>query len=99
MIERLRQAGLHFTARESAVEEVDQIFDGQTWCVTGSLQHFKPRERAMDEVKRRGGRVVSTVTGQTTHLLKGENPGSKLSKALGLNVQVVDEEEFLKLIG
>ena len=99
MMERLRKAGLHFTAEEAAVEGVDRIFEGQSWCVTGSFQHFKPRERAMDEVKRRGGRVVSTVTGHTTHLLKGENPGSKLDRALGLNVRVVDEEEFLKLIG
>jgi DNA ligase (NAD+) len=99
MIERLRQAGLHFSAEKAAAEDGDRIFEGQTWCVTGSFHHFKPRERAMDEVKRRGGRVVSTVTGQTTHLLKGENPGSKLDKALGLKIRVVGEEEFLKLIG
>jgi DNA ligase (NAD+) len=99
MIERLRKAGLNFTAEGSKGEEYPRTFEGQVWCVTGSFQHFKPRELAMEEVKRRGGRVVSTVTKSTTHLLAGENPGSKLEKALKIKIRIVDEEEFLKLIG
>jgi DNA ligase (NAD+) len=66
--------------------------------VTGSFEHFKPRERAIDEVKRHGGRVVSNVTGGTTHLLVGEKPGSKLEKATKFGAVIVHEEEFLKLM-
>ena len=52
----------------------------------------------MEEVKRRGGRVVSSVTGSTSHLLVGDNPGSKYEKARKLGTALVYEEDFLKLI-
>lgn len=80
-------------------EHLPQVCAGQTWCVTGSFKHFKPRDLAMEEVKKRGGRVVSSVTGAVTHLLAGEAPGSKLDKAKSLGIRIVTEEEFLKMLG
>jgi DNA ligase (NAD+) len=102
-IQGLRSAGLTF--REEAPGPTEEVaagagpFAGQTWCVTGSFERFKPRELAMEEVKRRGGRVVSSVTSRTTHLLAGAAAGSKLEKARELGVTVVSEEEFLRLLG
>ncbi len=80
-------------------EHLPQVFEGQTWCVTGSFKSFKPRDRAMEEVKKRGGRVVSSVTGAVTHLLAGEAPGSKLEKAKALGIRIVTEDEFLRMLG
>jgi DNA ligase (NAD+) len=97
-IERLREAGLNFQAGEKPAESLPSLFEGQVWCVTGSFDHFAPRDRAMDEVKKRGGRVTSSVTGRTTHLLAGRNPGSKLDRARELGVTVVSEEEFLRMV-
>jgi DNA ligase (NAD+) len=98
-IEALRAAGLSFSEEIPAERErLPRSFSGQTWCVTGSFEHFKPRELAMEEVKRRGGRVTSSVTTKTTHLLAGPGGGSKLEKARELGVQVVDEAEFLKML-
>ena len=73
--------------------------NGQTWCVTGSFESFKPRDKAMDEVKKRGGKVTSSVSSKTTHLLAGPGAGSKLKKAQDLGITIVDEAEFLRLIG
>jgi len=98
MIDRLREAGLQFAEREKGPLP-EPVFAGQTWCVTGSFDNFKPRERAMDEVRKRGGRVTSAVTGKTTHLLAGMNPGSKLEKARDLGTEVVGEEDFLSMLG
>ena len=98
-IERLREAGLNFVeeAGESLPAE-EQIFAGQSWCVTGSFERWKPREQAMEEVKRRGGSVVSSVSAKTTHLLAGPGGGSKLEKARALGVKIVSEEEFNALL-
>jgi DNA ligase (NAD+) len=74
---------------------LSQEFEGEVWCVTGTFKRFKPRELAMEEVKRRGGKVTSSVTGNTTHLLAGENPGSKLEKARQLGTTIVSEEAFI----
>jgi len=96
MIQRLKEAGLCFVEESGGAEEtLKQVFEGEVWCVTGSFEHFTPREKAMEEVKKRGGRVTSSVTGKTTHLLVGENPGSKLQKAKILHTKIVTEKEFL----
>jgi DNA ligase (NAD+) len=94
-IRRLAQAGLSMRAAPQGEKESPQVFAGEVWCVTGSFEHFTPRERAMEEVKKGGGRVVSSVTGATTHLLVGENPGSKLEKAKQLGITLVSEKAFL----
>ncbi|WP_037548643.1 NAD-dependent DNA ligase LigA [Spirochaeta lutea] len=103
LVARLREAGLQFSQSpedglDSRDSRLPQIFDGQSWCVTGSFEQFKPRDLAMTEVKKRGGTVVSDVSGKTTHLLAGEKAGSKLKKAQNLGVQVVTEKEFLDLL-
>ncbi len=99
-IQRLREAGVQM--RESPREKADglaQIFTGQTWCVTGSFESFSPREKAMEEVQRRGGRVTTSVSAKTTHLLAGTSAGSKLAKAHSLGVTIVSEAEFRSLLG
>ena len=42
--------------------------------------------------------MAESVTSRTTHLLVGENPGSKLEKAKKLELQILTEHEFLKLL-
>ncbi|MCB1309113.1 MAG: NAD-dependent DNA ligase LigA, partial [Leptospiraceae bacterium] len=101
IIERLRRAGLQMAAEKKPGHDAapaDQIFAGQTWCVTGSFESFKPRDLAMDEIKARGGKTVGSVSSRTTHLLAGESAGSKLDKARELGVQVVSEVEFKRLL-
>jgi DNA ligase (NAD+) len=99
-IRRLREAGLQFSeAPRSRPASASGVFAGQVWCVTGSFESFSPREKAMEEVETRGGRVTSSVTSKTTHLLAGQNPGSKLEKARALGIRVVSEKEFLGLLG
>jgi len=98
-IRQLRDAGLQFEQEKAATDNLpDQIFSGQVWCVTGSFINFTPRSKAMDAVKLRGGRIVTSVTGSTTHLLAGTGAGSKLKKAVSLNVAVVTEDEFIEIL-
>jgi DNA ligase (NAD+) len=100
MIDRLRRAGLRFSVDDGALsEELEKIFEGETWCVTGSFEHFTPREKAMEVVKKHGGKVVSSISSKTTHLLAGANPGSKLTKARNQGTTIVSEEEFFKRLG
>ncbi|MFP4266687.1 MAG: NAD-dependent DNA ligase LigA [Spirochaetaceae bacterium] len=99
-IEGLKKAGLNFYVQPGEEpDRDDSSFLGQSWCVTGSFTHFNPRKKALEEIEARGGKTVSQVTGKTTHLLAGENAGSKLKKARELGVEVVSEEEFLRRLG
>ncbi|MCQ2604008.1 MAG: NAD-dependent DNA ligase LigA [Spirochaetia bacterium] len=98
-IRMLRDAGLKFAqVSVPGVPQISDSFHGQSWCITGSFVNFRPRTLAGKEIEARGGRVVTSVSGKTTHLLAGMEPGSKLEKALANNVTVVSEEEFLELL-
>lgn len=97
-IGQLRDCGLQFTQQEQE-NSLDQIFAGQVWAVTGSFEHFNPRSLALKELEKRGARTVSSITGKTTHLLLGTGGGSKRKTAEELGVRIVDEKEFMELLG
>lgn len=97
-IGQLRDCGLQFTQQEQE-NSLEQIFAGQVWAVTGSFEHFNPRSLALKELEKRGARTVSSITGKTTHLLLGTGGGSKRKTAEELGVRIVDEKEFMELLG
>jgi DNA ligase (NAD+) len=99
LIEDLRKAGLRMQDEKDEGPVLEQIFKGQSWCVTGSFENFNPRSKAMDEIKRRGGTEVSGVSRKTSCLLAGSGAGSKMEKAREFGVRIVTEEEFLRMIG
>lgn len=101
LLNSLEESGLCMddSLSEAPRASEDQIFAGQSWCVTGTFEHFQPREKAMEEIKKRGGSEVSSVSRKTTCLLAGKNAGSKLAKAAEYGVRIVNEDEFLAMIG
>ncbi len=70
---------------------------GKTFVVTGTLEHFS-RQEAQEAIRRAGAKASSSVSKKTDFVLAGENPGSKLAKALKLGVQVINEQEFMGMI-
>ena len=72
-------------------------FDGMTFCVTGTLS--ESRKSIQARIKAAGGKVVSSVSGNLSVLVAGENAGSKLAKAQKLAVTIWNENELLAAIG
>ena len=91
---RLKECGLNTASKESDNELISNVLEGQSWCVTGSIEGYKNPDLAMEEIKKRGGRVVSGVSKKTTHLLVGSNPGSKLQKATTFGTILIKDTEF-----
>jgi len=71
---------------------------GKSIVVTGGLEHFS-RRAIKEKIQALGGRVTSSVSSKTDFVLAGEDPGSKLEKARDLELEVLDEAQFLDLIG
>jgi DNA ligase (NAD+) len=64
---------------------------------TGSLENLS-RERAKALAKTKGFKIASSVTSKLDYLVIGEKSGSKLKKAKEMNIKIINEVEFLKLI-
>ncbi len=92
IIEDLRQLGVRMDVGEEAVE-VPQTLAGKIVVVTGTLRNYS-RDEIEAVIARHGGRPTSSVSGKTSFVVAGENPGSKLEKARQLGIPVLTEEEF-----
>ncbi len=73
------------------------IFSNEKFVLTGSLMDFT-RDEASAIIEKLGGEVTSSVSTKTTAVLVGENPGSKLNKAISLGIKIIDEETFKNLV-
>jgi DNA ligase (NAD+) len=69
---------------------------GKTFVLTGTLPK-RSRADAEAIIKERGGKVTTSVSKQTSFVLAGEEPGSKLEKAQKLGIPVIDETEFERI--
>lgn len=71
--------------------------EGLTFVLTGTLS--KPRNEIKESLERRGAKVTGSVSKNTDAVLAGENPGSKVDKAVSLGVEIVNEAEFYEKWG
>lgn len=94
-IEKLKIAGVN--VKGSKKEILDGRFLGMTFVLTGTLPTYT-RQEAQDIIESFGGKASGSVSKKTTYVLAGEEAGSKLDKAISLGVNVIDEEEFKKMI-
>jgi DNA ligase (NAD+) len=97
LIERLRSAGVRL-ADEHGEDAATGPLEGLSIVLTGGLSVLT-REEATAAAEDAGARVTSSVSKKTSFVVAGENPGTKLTKAESLGVEVIDEREFLKRIG
>ena len=65
--------------------------------MTGGLENYS-RNEASDIIRKLGGETVSSVSKNTDIVLVGSDAGSKLDKAKALNIKIINEEEFMKII-
>ncbi len=94
IVDRLGRYGLNLEAEQTKM--ASKLLEGKTFVLTGSLPSFT-RKEATELIEESGGKVTSSVSGNTDFVLAGENPGSKRDKAVGLGVKIIDEEKFEKM--
>lgn len=98
LIDRLKAAGVEMESSASAAAMLDERFMGKTFVLTGKLEKYT-RDEAAKLIEDRGGRVSSSVSKKTDFVVAGEDAGSKLTKAEGLGVSVLNENEFESMLG
>lgn len=100
VIEELQNAGViwpEFDPSHGKSKQQDLPFNGVVFVVTGILSSLS-RDQLKAQLQSLGAKVASSVSKNTDYLVAGEKAGSKLAKALGLGVAVLDEEQALSMI-
>jgi DNA ligase (NAD+) len=98
VLEKLEAAGVWPTASSVVNGSSSGPLTGMTFVVTGTLPTFN-REGVKEFIEQHGGKVTDSVSRNTSYLVLGEAPGSKLQKALTLGVKVIGEADLIKLVG
>jgi DNA ligase (NAD+) len=97
LIDRLARAGVRMEQAAPAARSVSTSLQGRTFVLTGTLESMS-RDAAAERIAEHGGKVVGSVSRNTSWLVAGRDPGTKLDKARTLGVAVLDEAAFLALI-
>ncbi|MCK4886699.1 MAG: NAD-dependent DNA ligase LigA [Planctomycetes bacterium] len=95
IIDELLAAGVK--AEHESMRKSD-VLVGKTIVVTGTLETMT-RDQAKQAIVEAGGKVSSSVSKKTDYVLAGKEAGSKLDKAVALGVTVIDEQQFIEMIG
>ena len=89
------------TFAEESANDREQIFEGKTFVVTGSLNHFTNRKELQSLIESLGGKVTGSVSAKTDYLINNDvtSNSSKNKTAKSLGIPIISEEEFLELEG
>ncbi len=100
IVERLRAAGLTMAMPErTEAEAAGDALQGKTFVISGVFEHHS-RDEYKAMIESNGGRNAGSISKKTDFVLAGANMGpSKLEKAQKLGVPIIDENEFLSMIG
>ena len=97
LVDKLRVAGVRLVDERTVPDRTSKTLEGVTLVLTGGLDTVS-REEATAMAHAAGARVASSVSGKTTFVVAGRDPGTKLAKAETLGVDVIDEDTFLRLL-
>ncbi|PWY55914.1 DNA ligase [Legionella qingyii] len=98
VIEDLLALGIHWPKVEKKKVNKEHLLFGKTLVLTGTLSSMG-REEAKTKLLALGAKVSGSVSSKTDYVVAGSEAGSKLDKANDLGIAVLDEGQFLELLG
>jgi DNA ligase (NAD+) len=98
IINKLKQKGLKFELSEDQLSEKTDKLAGLTFVISGVFSKYS-RDELKNMIENNGGKNVGSISAKTSFLLAGENMGpAKFEKAEKLEIKIINEDEFLKML-
>ena len=98
IVDRLKSYGIQFELIENVNPNATTILSGKTFVVSGVFEQFS-RDELKKAIEDNGGKIGSSISAKTDFVIAGANMGpAKLDKALKLNIAIISETDFLKMI-
>lgn len=99
IVNRLKAAGLQFVVEEKQASDKEQVLAGKSFVVSGVFEHYS-RDGIKETIEAYGGKNVSSISSKTDFVLAGDKMGpEKRKKAESLNIPIITEADFEKMIG
>jgi len=78
----------------------NNILNDKTFVITGSIETFNNRDELVEFIENNGGKVVKAISNNVDYLINNDinSTSSKNKKAKELNISIISEEEFMKLL-
>jgi DNA ligase (NAD+) len=98
IINTLKYYGLQFKLVDNNNEYSSKILTGKSIVISGIFDNYS-RDELKKLIEVNGGKISSSISKKTSFILAGSNMGpSKKQKAEALNIEIINEEEFIKII-
>ena len=98
IIERLKNYGVQLETVEIINPDATDILAGKTFVVSGVFTIFS-RDELKKKIEENGGKVGSSISAKTDYIIAGDNMGpAKLEKATKLNVAIISESDFIRML-
>ncbi len=99
LINKLKEHELQFQLSEDQIANATTKLEGLIFVVSGVFSKFS-RDELKASIEQNGGKVSSSISKKTSYIVAGENMGpSKLAKAEKLEVAIINEDQFLEMVG
>lgn len=99
MLDRLKSYGLQMSLSEEKLQAAGDRLKGLSIVISGTFSKFS-RDEYKAMIEQNGGKNTGSVSAKTSFILAGENMGpEKLKKAESLGVKLINEDEFLSMLG
>jgi DNA ligase (NAD+) len=94
VLNKLKMVGVWPKAEKVSMQErSNQTLFSLTFVITGTLPGLS-RDEAKEFIISRGGKVTDSISKNTSYLVVGDQPGSKMTKAQALGIPILDEEQL-----
>ncbi|MCO6164004.1 NAD-dependent DNA ligase LigA [Flavobacterium sp. NRK F7] len=98
LVDRLKSYGIQLEISESDNASISDKLNGKIFVVSGVFESYS-RDDLKKAIEDNGGKVGSSISSKTHYVIAGANMGpAKLEKANQLNIPILDEYEFNKMI-
>ena len=96
-IEKLKAAGLQFTAEEKEVVLASEKLFGKSFIISGTFA--MSRDELKDIIEQNGGKILGSISAKLDYLVAGDNMGpAKLEKATKLNIPIISDDQLFAML-